>query len=423
MSQEPPHQQDPFWEEERAPSDPFADGTDSLDEGKPKVAGAPKNALVLVAAGVCLIGFVLYMLLGGEDKAELKREVPIEATNNTIPNIPPPLPEPLPPAQEIQVDAAVLPPPPPPSIGGSGNNVIPPPPTPPVITEDPAASEAKQERLRSSMLVINNAAAPGAPSGDDAEAGGSEDGKYAFAERSYAATTAPTVHAGRIERPELTIGQGNLVHAVLETPIDTLSCGSTEYPILRAIVTRDSYAEQGNAVLIPKGSRVVGTCSIALLRGDSRVMVVWQRVIRPDNIDIAINSIAADQLGRAGIKGYVNDRFGEIFSSAVLTSVVAVGVAAVGDELSGNKEVGNNSGGGGGDGVTVNSGETQSRNATQEAAIESSARIGDTLGTVAEQFTSMQQQITVDQGTPITIFVQRDLVFPKSVLRQGQFVR
>jgi type IV secretion system protein VirB10 len=60
-------------------------------------------------------------------------------------------------------------------------------------------------------------------------------------------------------------------------------------------------------------------------------MVQWTRLETPDGAIIAIDSPAADELGRAGIKGKVNSQFVARFGGALLQSVIDIGgVAAVG---------------------------------------------------------------------------------------------
>ncbi len=63
-----------------------------------------------------------------------------------------------------------------------------------------------------------------------------------------------------------TIAQGKLLTAVLETAINTEIPG-----FVRAIISRDVYAEAGNQILVPRGSRLFGTYSSKITRGQGRV--------------------------------------------------------------------------------------------------------------------------------------------------------
>ncbi len=127
----------------------------------------------------------------------------------------------------------------------------------------------------------------------------------------------------------MTIAQGKIVDAVLETAVNTDLPGE-----MRAIVSRDVFAESGRQIMIPKGSRLIGTYNTSVARGQARVMIIWTRLIRPDGLDIAIGSGGVDALGRAGVEGSVDNKYAEIFSAAMLTSVLDIGVAVAVDALS-----------------------------------------------------------------------------------------
>jgi type IV secretion system protein VirB10 len=116
------------------------------------------------------------------------------------------------------------------------------------------------------------------------------------------------------------VPQGTLISAVLETALDSTQPGQ-----VRALVSTDVPNLYGSTVLIPRGSRLFGNYQGALASGQSRATVQWTRLVRPDGVAVAIDSPAADRLGRAGIKGRVNNHFFERLSGALLQSVIDVG--------------------------------------------------------------------------------------------------
>ena len=65
-----------------------------------------------------------------------------------------------------------------------------------------------------------------------------------------------------------------------------------------------------------------------LLRWQTRVAVMWDRLIRPDGIDIEIASAGVDQLGRTGVAGTVYDHFWRKIGNAFLVSYVVPVAAA-----------------------------------------------------------------------------------------------
>ena len=178
--------------------------------------------------------------------------------------------------------------------------------------------------------------APPKPAGDSSpaivfdqtvgdEGGARIAGSPSAAAAAPAAAVATRARAGRVRDRKNVIPQGTLIAAVLETALDSTQPGQT-----RALVSRD-VPNLAGPVLIPRGSRLYGEYRGQLGAGQRRAMVQWTRLETPDGVTIAIDSPAADQLGRAGIKGKVNSQFISRFGGALLQSVIDVGaIAAVG---------------------------------------------------------------------------------------------
>jgi type IV secretion system protein VirB10 len=188
------------------------------------------------------------------------------------------------------------------------------------------------------------------------------------------AAIATRARAGRARDRATVISQGTLIAAVLETALDSTQPGQT-----RALVSRD-VPNLAGPVLIPRGSRLYGEYKGQLGPGQKRAMVQWTRLETPDGVTIAIDSPAADQLGRAGIKGTVNSQFISRFGGALLQSVIDIGAIAAVGGISNSRFF-----------VPV------------PGAIQGST----------SQFIGQPQKPTlkVKQGTRISVFVARDLDF------------
>jgi type IV secretion system protein VirB10 len=117
-----------------------------------------------------------------------------------------------------------------------------------------------------------------------------------------------------------TVPKGTIIQAVLETALD-----STRPGFARALVSRDITSFDGRRVLIPRGSRLVGEYAADLGGGQNRIVIEWQRLMRPDGVAIDLVSPSSDSLGRAGVKGGVNSHFGERLGNALLQSLVSIG--------------------------------------------------------------------------------------------------
>ncbi|WP_341818806.1 TrbI/VirB10 family protein [Wolbachia endosymbiont (group B) of Ennomos erosarius] len=144
-----------------------------------------------------------------------------------------------------------------------------------------------------------------------------------------AITSAQSSKATRVGKLGLMITQGKIIDAVLETAINSDLQG-----MLRAMVSRDVYAETGDTVLIPKGSRLIGSYSFDSNVAGARVNINWNRVIIPHGIDIAISSLSTDELGRAGIAGIVDNKIVSALFSSVALAGVSIGSAVIGQKAS-----------------------------------------------------------------------------------------
>ncbi|MEN9782140.1 MAG: hypothetical protein RL208_290 [Pseudomonadota bacterium] len=123
----------------------------------------------------------------------------------------------------------------------------------------------------------------------------------------------------RIANLENTITEGKVIEAVLETAINSELPGS-----VRAIVSKDSLAENGDKVIIPAGSRLYGTYTTNASYSETRVAIVWNKVIRPDGVVIQIDANASDQFGRAGIEGDVDTKYMQMFQNGLLLSFITL---------------------------------------------------------------------------------------------------
>jgi type IV secretion system protein VirB10 len=64
-------------------------------------------------------------------------------------------------------------------------------------------------------------------------------------------------------------------------------------------------------------------------QGQSRLFVLWTRVVTPGGVAIGLASPASDALGRAGFDGDVDNHFWARFGGALLLSIVDDTAAAV----------------------------------------------------------------------------------------------
>ncbi|MDR0288822.1 MAG: type VI secretion protein [Rickettsiales bacterium] len=125
------------------------------------------------------------------------------------------------------------------------------------------------------------------------------------------------------------ITQGKIIDAVLETAISSDLQGT-----LRAVVSSNVYAETGDTVLIPRGSRLIGGYSFDSNVARACININWNRIILPHGIDIAISSPGTDELGRAGVAGIVDNKIASALFSSILLAGVSIGSAVIGQKAS-----------------------------------------------------------------------------------------
>lgn len=377
-------------------------GDDVLDNSRPAVASAPAKTLVLVVLGLLFIGIVVKSLFF-QSKPEIKNtRKEMTAPNDQSVSI---NPHDLP-AKPSEITNIPPPPPPPPPPPVSA--ITPPPPPPPPHLQNGPTNEQLKARIHAPMLAVssNTVTPAGTPSATAAKKTTPSDPNLAWAQ-GIEDSKAETVTATQVKNLNRTILQGKFIPGVLETAIDS----SLPAPI-RAITSHDTYAENGRNILIPKGSRIIGVYNSAVKRGQGRVFIIWTRVIRPDGVDIAIDSPGVDALGRGGMGGEVDNKYFETFSTAILTSSMDVAVAAIGDALFGNQNQSSSVGPSGTS--TVNSSPTAT---AMQTAIQNLGTVGQSI---VNNVVNLEPTIHVDQGSQINIFVNKDVVFPQELINGGE---
>ncbi|UTO27670.1 TrbI/VirB10 family protein [Bartonella harrusi] len=80
----------------------------------------------------------------------------------------------------------------------------------------------------------------------------------------------------------------------------------------------------GQNVLIPMGSRLIGTYDSQVSTGQKRVLIAWSRVIYPDGSSLSLGNMpGSDQSGYAGFSDKVNNHYLKIFGNALMLSVIS----------------------------------------------------------------------------------------------------
>lgn len=90
-----------------------------------------------------------------------------------------------------------------------------------------------------------------------------------------------------------------------------------------AQIENNIYATQGRNILVPIGSKAIGYYQQLDKVGDSRLKIVWNRIITPKGVNIVMNAEMADAMGRSGIAGKIDSKFWDKYGLALLVSTVS----------------------------------------------------------------------------------------------------
>lgn len=221
------------------------------------------------------------------------------------------------------------------------------------------------------------------PTGDEAFAQNGLDRKLAFVNGPIdRRTTSPD----RVAAPasSYVMQAGNVIPASLITGIRSDLPGQ-----ITAQVTENVYdSPTGRFLLIPQGARLIGTYDSKVSFGQSRVLLVWTRLIMPNGRSIVLErQPGADAAGYAGIEDEVDNHWGALFRAALLSTLLGVG-----SELGAGSDTGNN-----GDIIqALRRGSSDSLNQTGQKVVQRNLNIQPTL--------------TIRPGFPVRVIVNRDLV-------------
>jgi type IV secretion system protein VirB10 len=244
-----------------------------------------------------------------------------------------------------------------------------------------AKQKEQQERLTAPLLIVKNPSENKALNGTTKPlVSGNENTDFM---NQVSAQQPDTVQATHLQHLNYLITQGHLIHAVLESAINSDLPG-----YIRAEVREPVYAEDGSQVLIPVGSRLIGQYRSGMTQGQSRVFVVWSRVITPNGVSVNLGSPGVDNLGVAGVDAnHIDRHFWAQFGNAILLSIISAGAANV--DVSPNDQY----------------------NAAQAYRSAMANSFSDTASQSLKKAGVIAPTLTIQQGRPIMVFVAHDLNF------------
>jgi type IV secretory pathway VirB10-like protein len=245
------------------------------------------------------------------------------------------------------------------------------------------SSVAQAAASGASTIASGQASQPAQPTSNDAFTQNGQDRKLAFANAS---PDRSTTSSDRVVEPasSYVVQAGNIIPASLITGIRSDLPGQ-----ILAQVTETVYdSPTGRFVLIPQGTRLIGVYDSQVAAGQSRVLLVWTRLIMPNGRSIVLErQTGADAAGYSGLEDQVDNHWATLFKAALLSTLLGVG-----SELGSTTGTGSNS-----DVITaLRRGSSDSLNQTGQKVVQQNLNIQPTL--------------TVRPGFRVRVIVNRDLV-------------
>lgn len=173
---------------------------------------------------------------------------------------------------------------------------------------------------------------------------------------------------------------------IVETVLVNRLAGASVGPVI-VMVTTDVYSGSGDHMLIPRGTRMLGTVSAVGSTNQERLFVSFHRMIMPDGFFVSLDKFQGlDVVGQTGLRDLVNHHYVQIFGSSIV--LAAVGAAS---------QIGTSSG-------TYNWG-VQLRSGVSQGMSESAQR-------VMERFLNVLPTFTIRERARVKVMLAADLLLP-----------
>lgn len=182
-----------------------------------------------------------------------------------------------------------------------------------------------------------------------------------------------------------TLNAGTIIPATLLTGI------TSDVPNgdVVAQIRQDVYDSlTGTHLLIPQGSRLIGTSGSAGSRGNKRIGVIFTRIILPSGVSIILpDQKAIDGVGYPGLEDEYTEHKGAAYGSAFMAALLGAAAQSATGDTSGDDE----------------------RSPGQEAVAGAVAEILRTGEKFVDRELQKQPTITINPGFQFSVFINQDL--------------
>ena len=183
-----------------------------------------------------------------------------------------------------------------------------------------------------------------------------------------------------------TIPEGSVIETVLTNRLDGTFAGP-----VNCLVTTAVYAPDHQHLLIPAGARVLGDARPVTTFGQTRIAVVFHRVLLPNGARIDLETFhGLSQIGETGLRDEVDRHYAQIFGASLAVGAIA-GLAQAQTSI----------------GLDATALDVYRQGAAANLA-QSSTRILD-------RFLNLLPTVTIREGHRIKVYVSSDLDVPTYV--------
>jgi type IV secretion system protein VirB10 len=205
----------------------------------------------------------------------------------------------------------------------------------------------------------------------------------AAAQSATANKRAPEVNINSAHGQPFVLYEGTTIDTVLTNRLD----GEFAGPV-KVMVSNPIYSHDGQHVLIPEGSFLLGGTQKVAGFGQKRLAVTFHRLIMPDGYSVDLDHFhGLDQIGDTGLKDKTNNHYLEIFGTSIALGVIAGAAEA-----------------------TTNSGYNETGSEAYRQGIASS--LSQSSANVLDRFINIPPTITIREGHRIKVYLTQDMLLP-----------
>jgi type IV secretion system protein VirB10 len=177
--------------------------------------------------------------------------------------------------------------------------------------------------------------------------------------------------------------EGTILETVLINRLDGGFAGPVE-----CLLSTDVYSNDRQHLLVPAGSKLLGETKKVDALGQTRLAVVFHRVVMPDGYSVSLDQFKGlNQIGDTGLRDQVNNHYLRIFG--VSLAIGALGAVA--------------------EGGTVGSLNASSSDLMRQGFAQSTAQ---SSAQILDKFLNVMPTVTIREGHRVKVYLSGDLALP-----------